>query len=156
MLYSADIGHAYGMHSRHRGLIAVAVGLILSACGQIASDTFEPVGTELPEPTAVSASGSAASAFDLELVKSVLAEECARPTIVDDAFCDEVDIDAMTARDRALLVPTTLAEDAGRAIQICYWTSDVRVAALGRDPLAGLFNTVLDRDGRAAATCAVP
>jgi hypothetical protein len=136
--------------------IALAVGLVLSACGgQIVSETFEHVGTELPEPTTAAASGSAAT-FDLELVKSTLVDECARPTIVDDAFCEEVDIDGMTADGRALFVPTTLAEDAARAIQICYWISDVRVAYLGRVPLAEFFNTVLDRDGRARATCAVP
>ena len=136
--------------------IAIAVGLFLSACGgQIVSETFEHVGTELPEPTTAAASGSAAT-FDLELVKSTFVGECAHPTIVDEAFCEEVDIDGMTADGRALVVPTTLAEDIGRAIQICYWISDVRVAYLGRVPLAEFFNTVLDRDGRAAATCAVP
>jgi hypothetical protein len=135
--------------------IATGVGLFLSACGGlIVSQTFEHVGTELPEPTTAAASGSAT--LDLALVKSTFVDECAHPTIVDDAFCEEVDIDGMTADGRALFVPTTLAEDAGRAIQICYWISDVRVAYLGRVPRAEFFNTVLDRDGRARATCAVP
>ena len=121
------------------------------------SETFGNVGTELPEPTTATASGSAAATFDLELVKLAFVDECAHPTIVDEAFCEEVDFDGMTADGRALLVPTTLAEDTGRAIdRFCYWISDVRVAYLGRVPLAEFFNTVLDRDGRAAATCAVP
>ena len=145
------------MKQRTAHAFLVVLGLILSACsGQVVSETFGNVGTELPMPTTAAASGSAAATFDLELVKSAFVDECAHPTIVDEAFCEEVDIDGMTADGRALPVPATLAEDIGRAIQICYWISDVRVASLGRVPLAEFFNTVLNRDGLAAATCAVP
>ena len=40
------------MKQRRASALPIAVGLILSACGgQIVSETFEQVGTELPEPT---------------------------------------------------------------------------------------------------------
>ena len=147
------------MKPRRAHAFLVVLGLILSACsGQVVSETFGNVGTELPEPTTATASGSAAATFDLgELRKLAFVDECAHPTIVDEAFCEEVDFDGMTADGRAF----ARAHHACRGYwegyrQICYWISDVRVAYLGRVPLAEFFNTVLDRDGRAAATCAVP
>ena len=114
--------------------------LLLVACGEVAS-------TPTPEPVA-------AAAFDLALVMSNLTDECVDPIAVDDQFCEQVDIDGMTADGTTLIVPTTLNAGAtDRASAIC--DQFLHFDGETGDPLGYDTIGVLDRDGGNAAACSI-
>lgn len=93
--------------------------------------------------------------FDITTVRTSFTEECADPIVVDDLFCEQVDIGAMWAEDDILNVPTTLnAAATDRAAVICDLITTVHFDATGTD-LGYRYVGILDRDGGRAAACSV-
>jgi hypothetical protein len=118
----------------------VAVGT--SACGS--QETAGPPDT--PEP----------AGFDLAAVKANFSAECESPIVVDDLFCEQVQIDGMTADGTILNVPTTLnAAATDRADAICEAVARIRFDGETGDDLGYTFVGIKDRDGGNAAACSV-
>jgi hypothetical protein len=120
--------------------LIVIIGLLaLAACSPTASSnaTIEP------------------PAFDLAAVKRSFTAECKNPTIVDALFCQQVQIEAMTAVGTILRVPTTLDRAAtDRADTICDELAQAHVGGDGKD-LGYRSIGVLDKDGGNAVACTV-
>ena len=116
--------------------------LALSACGQQPTSEAD----DAPEP----------AAFDLTLVRANFAAECEAPIVVDDLFCEQVDLDGMTAEGTILRVPTTLnAEARDRAQVICATIARVHFDGDTGEDLGYETVGILDRDGGNAAACSV-
>lgn len=96
-----------------------------------------------------------AASFNLANVKANFAEECESPIVVDELFCDQVEIEGMSSDGDTLMVPTTLnASAVDRARAICHQLVTIHFDGDGVD-LGYEFVGVLDRDGGNAAACSV-
>lgn len=123
-----------------RALVVVA---LLAGCG--GSATTDPPDT--PEP----------AAFGIAAVKASFTEECEDPIVLDELFCQQVDIDGMTAEGSTLIVPTLISALDGmrdRAQVICQQFAQVHFDGEGVD-LGYEFIGVRNRDGGNAAACSV-
>ena len=123
-----------------RALLALAVMALLAGCGGSAADA-----TETPEPPA----------FDLAAVQASFTAECQSPIVVDELFCEQVQIEQMRAEGNILNVPTTLnpaADDRGRAI--CEQLQVAHFDGEGND-LGYEFIGIEDRNGGNLAACGV-
>lgn len=127
-----------------RAIAAFAIlCFMLAACASEA-----PAGDAEPEEE---------PAFDLALVQSNFQDECADdPIVVDELFCDQVDIDGMTADGTILNVPTGLnAAARDRARVICEMLARAHFDGATGDDLGYGAIGVLDVDGGNAAACTV-
>jgi hypothetical protein len=143
------------VRSSRANLIAIAFGLILSACaGEVVSTIFEDVGEEVPEPAADTPE---AAAFDLALVKSNYIEECADPIVLDELFCKQIQIKRMTADGTTLIVPTTINATGmkARADIICEQIALVHFDGATGELLGFEEISVLDRNGDENAYCVI-
>ena len=94
-----------------------AVVLVVAACGSASAPSmgcadYAPTDAPLIMPTL------GPEAFDLAAVKAHFTQECSTP-VVDEQFCEQVEIAGMEAADTVLHVPTTLdpgARDRGGVI----------------------------------------
>jgi hypothetical protein len=123
--------------------------LLMAACAA-------PGGQDVRATPAVDAPG--AQAFDLDLVKSNFADECADPIVVDELFCQQVDIDGMTVQDGTTLIVPTLISGSGmepRASVICEVFARVHFDGETGEDLGYQTIGILDREGGNAAECAV-
>jgi len=113
--------------------------------------------TTVVEEVTVPPASPEAATFDLALVKSNFTEECASPIIVDDLFCQQVDIDGMTAEGTTLIVPTfvnaTGMEE--RSAVICDQVAIAHFDGASGEPLGFDTITILDRDDDEDATCVI-
>ena len=125
-----------------------------------ATTTTEPRATpipETPEPLDEDTDQDEDPAFDLALVKSNFSDECVDPVIVDDLFCTQVDIGAMTANGPFLTVPTALSASGmdDRAAVICDQIAIAHFDGATGDPLGFETIVILDRNGGTAAECRI-
>lgn len=106
--------------SRPPAVLSIALAGPLSACGGQADSIAQP------DP----------ATFDLALVQANFLAECEDPIVVDELFCEQVDIDGMSADGAILNVPTTLnAAATDRAEVICQILARVHVDGdTGEDP----------------------
>ena len=123
--------------------LCVIVAFVLVACGSTVSSTPAPAATPRP------------AAFHLANVTASFINECARPLVVDELFCEQVHIGGMTAEGDVLTVPTTLDATAReRALVICGQIARAHFNGVGAD-LGFASVGILDRDGGHVATCSV-
>ena len=125
---------------------AALIALALAACGT--TEVLGPgTGTDLAsmEP----------ATFDVAAVQASFTDECESPIVVDELFCEQVEIAGMEADGSILTVPTTLnAEATDRAEAICEQLAVAHFDGDGED-LGYATIGVLDRDGGNAAACSV-
>ena len=99
---------------------------------------------------------SHASSIDLAAVKAAYADACERHAAIDDALCQLIVIEGMTAEGRMLAVPTTLGpEDKDRAYAIC---DRLALAHVDADPEVPGYEQgirLLGRDGQGLAACSL-
>ena len=90
-------------------------------------------------------------------MKSNFSDECVDPIIVDDLFCTQVDIGAMTANGPFLTVPTALSASGmdDRAAVICDQIAIAHFDGATGDPLGFETIVILDRNGGTAAECRI-
>lgn len=127
----------------------LAVGLVLGACSSPVP--YGGPGGPYPAP-------SASAAFDLALVQSNYRAECGDPIIVDDLFCQQVDIDGMIGAGDILFVPTGLSAVGmyDRASVICEMVLVAHFdGATGHD-LGYRTVSILDMNGGNLLACDVP
>jgi hypothetical protein len=116
------------------------IAAVLVGCG-----TTEPAGDDAPEPPT----------FDVAAVRASFAAECPQPLVVDALFCEQVEIDKLSADGDILIVPTLLAAAAtNRARAICEQFATFHFDAEAND-LGYTTIGILDRDGGNAAACSV-
>lgn len=116
---------------------ALIVALLLVGCGAERAETPEPL------------------AFDVAAVRATFAAECPEPLVVDEFFCEQVQIDRISGEGSILLVPTLLnAEATDRAAAICEQFARFHFDADAND-LGYTTVGILDRDGGNAAACSV-
>lgn len=121
-----------------RSLTVIA---LLTACTAAA-----PASESAPEPPA----------FDVALVRSNFTDECADPIVVDDLFCEQVEIGGMTGEGDILTVPTGLnAESRDRAQVICDMIARAHFDGVTGDPLGYEFVGIKDQQGANLAACSV-
>lgn len=121
-------------------LVACGLLLICAACSA-------PIATD---------AGPAAAAFNLDLVKTNYRVECVDPMVVDQLFCQQVKIDAMTGDGTILNVPTGLNAAAGdRAQVICEAVARAHFDGATGDDLGYQTVGILDMNGGYAAACSV-
>jgi hypothetical protein len=119
---------------------------MLAACSG-GEPTTAPAAAPTPEPPA----------FDLAAVKAIFTDECKDPAVVDELFCEQVEIAKMRAEGTILNVPTTLQPVSGtddRAEVICDQIVTAHFDAEGND-LGYDVVGVEARDGSDAAACTV-
>jgi hypothetical protein len=137
-------GCAKGIDARWLVPALVVATMSLAACA------FAAPATDAPAPAT---RGSAT--FDLAAVRAKFVYECRDPIVVDDRFCEQVQIAAMSAEGSALRVPTTLKSIAtDRAAAICNQLAVNHFDGDDRD-LGYKSVGILDRDGGRAAACSV-
>lgn len=136
--------------------------LTVAGCGMQVASTFEvvshpPVATGTGE---ASNHPSASPAFDVALVKSNFTFACHDPLLMgagffDALFCDQVQIDDMTASGQLLTVPTTLHAGAfDRAAAICHQVAVQHLDGAGVD-LGYRDIEVLDQSDDYLADCRI-
>jgi hypothetical protein len=133
--------------TRARLATLFATLMTLAACGGSAAD---PADDPADEPDA--------PAFDVGAVQANFTAECETPIVVDELFCEQVEIDGMTADGPILIVPTTLAALDGmreRAQVICETIARVHFDGETGEDLGYETVGILDRDGGNAAACSV-
>jgi hypothetical protein len=129
---------------------ALALLMVVSACSTPAAEPTR-VGDVPPR-----SDGLTLLSFDLDRVKSNFEEECSALIAVDETFCDQVDIDGMTADGTILNVPTALNPEAtDRALAICEVFASVHFDGATGDDLGYETIGILDMDGGNAAACSV-
>jgi hypothetical protein len=119
----------------------LTIGILVAAC----AGATAPSEPDTPRP----------AAFDIAAVRQSFTEECADPFVVDDLFCDQVQVSGMSADDDILNVPTTLnaaAKDRAEAIcnQIAFMHFDAEAVDLGYE-----YVGILDQSGGNLAACTV-
>ena len=125
-------------------ITAALVVLMLTAC---TAELTSTLGEELRS--------SDSPSFDLAAVQASFTEECESPIVVDELFCEQVEIAGMQAEGSILTVPTTLnAEATDRAQAICEQLAAAHFDGDGAD-LGYSTIGILDRDGGNAAACTV-
>lgn len=130
------------------------LALLAGCAGQEDPPTSPTADT--PEPPSAAPAASAAASFDLALVKSEYKEDCANSRM-DEAFCEEVDIDHWKARGMTLVVPTTLAgADRDTARSICLVIQHARFEDPEGARLGFRVIVVLDRYGLDSYDCWKP
>lgn len=113
-----------------------------AACSSPAASTDDGA----PEP----------AAFDLALVRSNFTDECSDPIVVDEAFCDQVEISGMTADGDILNVPTGLnAASRDRGAALCEMLATAHFDGATGDPLGYEYVGILDMNGGNLAACTV-
>jgi hypothetical protein len=123
----------------------IVVALAIAGCGSDGGAPADPAVEPTVEPPA----------FDLAAVKANFTDECKDPFVVDETFCEQVEISGMTADGEILNVPTTLAAEADdRGYAICDALAIAHFDLDGND-LGYSTIGILDRDGGNLAACNV-
>lgn len=97
--------------------------------------------------------GSATTDVDITAVRANFRDECRDPIVLDDLFCEQVQVSSMSMDGSTLVVPTTLNESAGaRGGAICAATAELRFDAEGNE-LGFDGVRVLDMNGERMTDC---
>jgi hypothetical protein len=124
----------------------VTVAALLAGCSSSSSQ---------PTATADSQHTQQAASIDIAAVRANFTDECKVSIVVDDLFCTQVKVDAMTADGTTLIVPTTLnAAATDRAAALCDMLAVAHSDGNGNDLGYGSIS-ILDEDGGDAAACSI-
>jgi hypothetical protein len=128
----------------------VLLALVLATVAGCSAESAQPTATPTTRAT------PASPAFELATVKASFTDECKDPIVVDDLFCEQVQISHMTAEGSILQVPTTLnAAATDRARAICDQVALAHFDGATGNDLGYHTVGILDMDGGNVAACTV-